>query len=1124
MAVKKQPAGFVGREWLLESLQAWLSEGPPVAVLVGEPGIGKSALAQELRRQAGGLSVEIRPALGTHLPDGFWNALLEQVDLEGSRLPQTATMARRLAEDYLRGTPLIIVDAIDRSPELLDWIPSSVGDIRWLLTSRPGAHLITLEQAGAHLIRMDSLEPRNVADVKLFLKERGLKNEALTAAGKASHGNFRIAAWLATAGLEPHQMSANSESLDRALWAEVESVLQPLSEPEDARRILGLLSEAGEALDPNSIADFLGLTVGRVRQLLARLAPLLHDARDRYRLYSPRLARTLARYLERDLVGVHASVVAFFRETYPSWDEMNDDYGWNYLGHHCERYARTSRKRDYSVLHWLGEGSFLRLKLQRTRSLRGVLEDLSRGLRAALEEQDLPRIVHYGLQIPRLRMEEGATGLHELADMGHLELARERAALLAGEASRFKAFLLLAWQALDEDHPALLHRLLEDALAVPLPVLDDEDVPLVVRIVGDLAAGLPERVKDVLSLLDREENPGRSAGYYLGLSRLDSLPEKVRLQALEAGVRLAQGLDEAERVRVLPVFAAGLRELGKEAAAAKLGAGPEAAPNHRFEFLTAEQPAEAFSAALLQVANDRLEPRRLQSLSSLAAQLARTDGAAWAFESFQQLMNLVVQLRTPAERLRGVLNLSRSLTDLGPRELSMQAFERLAAVAQTLEDETLRARALADIGLSLHKLREHREASAKISEAAGLAMRIEEPLEKARTLAFVAGAVAQFGHRLRARDLAFHSLQVHEAPSPIPYDQNCRASLKLGVMATISHERTLEYLQGGAESAKRIEQLEPQHRAASLATLASGALRLGSLDWARKLLNQALGAARAMDAGAAKAEALASLAAQEAEAGDTYRAEQVLGEALEAIEPEPNPSYKAQGYMAVASAREAMRDPRAKAAIEAALDQLEQLPGPALAGSGGLFEICGKAQRWHIASRVGKLLKKARQHASEEDVFQLALLRAELAFGDLDAAQATQRKLAGTEARSQGLAETAVRLILSDPEEALRLLQQIPLRSERMTAVRRCTVELARELRPSHQKVVQDTLAELTLLSTEDEGTADLVVSRWVYFDQDPQQLERTARKMGWVSDDGMTPLTPSPARELSPLQLRQSV
>jgi len=918
-------------------------------------------------------------------------------------------------------------------------------------------------------------------------------------------------------------MSANSESLDRALWAEVEGVVQPLAEPEDARRILGLLSEAGEALDPNSIADFLGLTVGRVRSLLARLAPLLHEARDHYRLYSPRLARTLARYLERDLVGVHASVVAFFRETYPSWDEMNDHYGWNYLGHHCERYARTSRKRDYSVLHWLGEGSFLRLKLQRTRSLKGVLADLSRGLRAALEEQDLPRIVHYGLQIPRLRMEEAATGLHELADMGQLQLARERAALLAGEASRFKGFLLLAWQALDEDLPELLSRLLDDALAVPLPILDEEDVPLVVRIVGDLAAGVPERTKDILALLDREENPGRSAGYYLGLSRLETVPEKVRVQALEIGARLAQSLSDAERARVLPLFAEGLREHGKEAAAARLGSGEDPVPT-RFDFLSAEQPAEAFATSLLQVANDRLEPRRLQSLSAMAAQLAKSDGAAWVFESFQSLMNVVVQVRNPADRLRGVLNLSRSLTDLGPRELSMQAFERLAAVSQTLEEPTLRARALADLGLSLHKLREHREASAKISEAAALAMRIEEPLDKARTLAFVAGTVAQFGHRLRARDLAFHSLQVHEAPSAVPYDQNCRASLKLGVMATISHERTLEYLQGGAESARRLEQLEPQYRAASLATLASGALRLGSLDWARKLLNQALGAARAMDVGAAKAVALASLAAQEAEAGDTYRAEQVLSEALEAIEPEPNPSYKAQGYLAVANTREAMRDPRAKAAIEAALGQLEQLPGQALAGSAALLEVCAKAQRWHIASKVGKLLKKARQNVGEDELFQLALLRAELAFGDFEAAQATQRKLGGTEARSQGLAETAVRLILSDPEEALRLLQQIPLRAERMTAVRRCTVELARELRPSHQKVVQDTLAELTLLSTEDEGTADLVVSRWVYFDQDPQQLERTARKMGWLSDDGMTPLTPSPARELSPLQLRQSV
>jgi len=42
--------GFTGREWLVEKVRAWLgrADAPPFLLILGEPGIGKSAFAAHL--------------------------------------------------------------------------------------------------------------------------------------------------------------------------------------------------------------------------------------------------------------------------------------------------------------------------------------------------------------------------------------------------------------------------------------------------------------------------------------------------------------------------------------------------------------------------------------------------------------------------------------------------------------------------------------------------------------------------------------------------------------------------------------------------------------------------------------------------------------------------------------------------------------------------------------------------------------------------------------------------------------------------------------------------------------------------------------------------------------------
>jgi len=68
-----------------------LEAGVGTWVLVAEPGMGKTAFLRNLAEShPGSPLIEIRRPLGTHKPHGFWTALLSQLDLGGSRVPDPA--------------------------------------------------------------------------------------------------------------------------------------------------------------------------------------------------------------------------------------------------------------------------------------------------------------------------------------------------------------------------------------------------------------------------------------------------------------------------------------------------------------------------------------------------------------------------------------------------------------------------------------------------------------------------------------------------------------------------------------------------------------------------------------------------------------------------------------------------------------------------------------------------------------------------------------------------------------------------------------------------------------------------------------------------------------------------
>lgn len=1111
----------VARHWLFERLERWIAEDRSwAAVLVGPPGVGKSEFLRELTaRHAHSILVDVRRPLGTHRQEGFWSALLGQTDLEGKKLPVPAYEASRWAHEHLpldgRATRLVVVDSLDRAQDLLDGsglagLDRPIPGVRLIIASRPTHDLTGLERSGARIFRLKQEDPDNLKDVESYLSERlremGRSQTALPRLSRLAGGNFLVARLVAEAFSERlldhqdlHSQSFDLPALDRAmagLWDEVVSLAPAGVTQEEMARVACCLCEAGEPLPAFSLADFLALSASRVNMLLKALHPLLCEEDGRIRLFHRAMSHLLARLFQRDLVSIHRGVVAYFREAFPSWEEMTDPYGWRFLGHHCDRLARTARRVDFSVLHWLGEGPYLRAKLKNTRSLRAVLDDLHRCLRAALEEVDLPRIIHYGLSIPRLISEEAAPGLHEMADLGELELAHERAGLLGDERLRLFGFLLLAWQSWNESKPELVERFLQEALAVPRPRLVEEDLPLLLSIVADLAGHDREKA---FTLLDREEEPLKAVSYALKLGQNQRLSDELRLAALEQGWVWSSRVEDAEdRESARRSLAHEKSRVGSNGVPPRL-VGRDLAPLE--ELLGAGFDEKQFPRALEILSGLRWETRKGIALGAVAAALAREahQGAGWPKEAYLQLSQVAVQLVSPEERCKALVRMIQSLAEAGRRPYSLELVERFAAVAETLEDYHLRSRAHAVLGTCLHRLRDFRNSNLRFSESARLAFLVEDRDLKARALSFVAGCVAETGDQNRARDLAFNSLQASCEPPAERQDQNTRVSLAVGLVSS-GHEYSTSMMHVAAQTATQT--VEPATRATALIAVSRGMYRLGEIDWARKLFEQALGAARAVGPGAAQAVTLAELAGHCVETGDLPRAEKVLQESLETLQRESRPGHKAEGHLAAARALHSIgNEAGERFQIDQAFGCLDQLAPLELAMAPALQQIVRLGQRARALLERAMQAVAASDPVSREEIV-LALLRAQLIMGEREAADELLALVKRSDNRCRALTEMARFLICEEPGDAVDYLRRIDLNRERMQAVRQCVVELSSEMRPSRQLSARQTLVELTLLSVDDEETADLVLSRWTYYAPNMMTILETMRKMGWSLEE----------------------
>jgi hypothetical protein len=344
--------GFSGRNWLFAELDAWLARpGSPAAVILGEPGVGKTAFIAELAhrnprglvlavhccqadtaatldplRFVGHLSASLALALPAYAdllarrriappaPDGGADADRDA----GSLLEEAVLAPLAAAGPPPAGLALILVDALDEAlgrqggATILDLIAPRLDRLppwlRLVLTSRPDRAVLD-RLGGIATIPLNARDPRNAADLAGYveaaigrLAPEGADGAAASLAA-SSAGNFLFAREalrgvergiipLGQLGRLPGGLAGLYERAFERLFPDAERYAAP-------RRVLECLIAAREPLAEPSIAAMSGLSAGEVRAARGALGSFLADADGRLAPYH----RSLAEWLTEPKAG-----------------------------------------------------------------------------------------------------------------------------------------------------------------------------------------------------------------------------------------------------------------------------------------------------------------------------------------------------------------------------------------------------------------------------------------------------------------------------------------------------------------------------------------------------------------------------------------------------------------------------------------------------------------------------------------------------------------------------------------------------------------------------------------------------------------------------------------------------
>lgn len=1053
---------LVGRQWLLDELSDWFQSGGQRACLNAPPGTGKSRVAQAFAEQVPDAMI-VDFSRGTYGME--WPAELTPSAL-GGRVPS-----------------LLVLDSMECAPPVI-WrsrrLAHDFPGIPILFCYRPGVHHESLAVPGCRSFQLSPADPRHQADLQAYLDQHGFGS--LT----SEISTFEEAQFLVA---DPEQGTAQLSLYYVALWRET-------TRPHvGSARILMeqlalLLADTPEPIPFGALSDFTGIPSIQILEALDNLSPLLIQKDGGITLFSPGLARGLKSTFSRDLGAVHGRIVSFFRDTYPSWGEMHDPYGWRYLVLHCDRLARASRRKDFSILHWLNEGSFSLLKLERTGMLPSVLKDLRLSLLASLETNDIPRIVSFGCRMAKLRKQESVRTVHRLADSGHLELAQENGHLIAGESQRFLVWLLFATQTLENKQYGHTGALLEHAKDLATVALSDLEVELAGALLGGMLSdrAISEELKKLLeTLLEMNGNPFQAAIAYRTVARNHDIPKAGRKAYLQKGLAQAQAIpDSKTQIRLA-------REMESLLARTSRSAPQERA----FPFLLKESksPEKEFGKQLKRVKSGELPA------ATLAAALIPLSQDSWTNGAFSDLIDCLDGMEEES-KLHALAGLLQSLDDSRSKDLLTKHLDGLSEHILSLTEPIDRSRYLARFAVLLSHKGRPLEAQQRISLAAANAFSIADSEGRSEALLVLAEMVATTGATGRARDLSFHALELRSRLQDLDLESQQLVRLLSGASPQ-TNQSAEEIVRLGSSLRFEDTPAEMEAKGRAMVVLAAGLARLGSFDHAKLYRSKAADAVRGIEELQLRIHLLSDLAGAFYTSGEEKEARKLVKEARSLFDEE----QEAQGLMAATALLKVYmvleNKTQTKKMFQVARESLESESRSEWLVSQAFLDFLQLALQLGRVQEVLPTFNEPRKASDLTEQERLGVLRAEIRLRNFHKAESHADLLKDIILRCHAHIDLALALLPVDHHRALHHLTRIPLEDFRCEGIRRLALLNSSDIRPTQQARVREVLCQLTLFAAEHPEAMDSVLSRWIQACPDRETILAIADKMNWSTGAG---------------------
>ncbi len=321
LLVDELMSGVVGREALVEQLTLTALDGPPVTVVLGAPGQGKSAVMASLVRQLRAreeavmvVDVFLRRQDRLSEPAQVLRSLIDRIaPVLGRRAPSTRTAEesaealRMLLQDWGQkvSRPLVLViDGLDEQPAMLDLLPVTAGEVRLMWSSRPTDPVQTwIMQRRVSTRDVLVIKPLNVSAVRIILR-RGvdkfddrLTENYVREVARLSAGNPLFVAGLSDLLYEEPERIGAENLIPRGVEQLFQSTLDRAAQDADPRLVyetLVLLAIAQDRLEEQQLADLGGNRVFESRSARRALAELVISTEPgspstRYGLFHDRL-------------------------------------------------------------------------------------------------------------------------------------------------------------------------------------------------------------------------------------------------------------------------------------------------------------------------------------------------------------------------------------------------------------------------------------------------------------------------------------------------------------------------------------------------------------------------------------------------------------------------------------------------------------------------------------------------------------------------------------------------------------------------------------------------------------------------------------------------------------------